>query len=97
METVTFFLERKSGTVHNEYTRGEEGAHDGRQGVAGHSLQELSFALGDVEYDDKIVLICRTGTRAGQVKALLENEGFHNIEVLKGGMTAYKGELVKGE
>lgn len=60
-------------------------------------LQELSFALGDVEYDDKIVLICRTGTRAGQVKALLENEGFHNIEVLKGGMTAYKGELVKGE
>lgn len=60
-------------------------------------LQELSFALDDVELDDKIVLVCRSGKRASQVKALLENEGFVNVEVLKGGMEAYKGEIEAGE
>lgn len=60
-------------------------------------LQELSFALSDVEVDDLIVVACRTGKRAEQVKALLEHEGYHKIEVLPGGMTAYKGEIVSGE
>jgi phage shock protein E len=66
-------------------------------GAKNCQLQELSFLLGDVEADDKIVLVCRTGKRATQVKALLEDEGYHNVEVLQGGMTAYKGELEKGE
>ncbi|ASS75975.1 hypothetical protein CIG75_14070 [Tumebacillus algifaecis] len=72
--------------------------------IAGHipgsiniGLQELSYALNDVEPDDKILLVCRTGRRAGQVKMLLEEEGYHKVEVLAGGIEAYKGEIAKGE
>lgn len=66
-------------------------------GAKNCQLQELSFVLNDVEAEDKIVLVCRTGKRASQVKALLEEEGYHNVEVLQGGMTAYQGEIAKGE
>jgi phage shock protein E len=78
--------------------RGEDEYEEGHiPGAKNCQLQELSYLLGDVEADDKILLVCRTGKRATQVKALLEDEGYHNVEVLQGGMTAYKGEIVKGE
>ncbi|ARU62183.1 hypothetical protein CBW65_15100 [Tumebacillus avium] len=78
--------------------RGEEEYITGHiPGSKNIGLQELSFALGDVEPEDKILLVCRTGKRAGQVKLLLEDEGFHNVEVLAGGMEAYKGEIAKEE
>ena len=60
-------------------------------------INDLSYKLNDVDLEDKIIVVCRTGKRATQVKALLEHEGYHNIEVLPGGITAYKGEIVKGE
>lgn len=60
-------------------------------------LNDLSYRLGDVAFDEKIVVVCRTGKRAQQVKALLEHEGYHYIEVLEGGITAYKGEIVRDE
>ncbi|MBL0388180.1 rhodanese-like domain-containing protein [Tumebacillus sp. ITR2] len=60
-------------------------------------LQELTYAVSDADFEDLIVVVCRTGKRAQQVKALLEHEGYHKIEVLPGGMTAYQGEIVKGE
>lgn len=78
--------------------RGEEEYITGHiPGSKNIGLQELSFALGDVEPEEKILLVCRTGKRAGQVKMLLEDEGYHNVEVLAGGMEAYKGEIEKGE
>lgn len=78
--------------------RSEEEYEEGHiPGAKNGQLQELSYLLSDVEADDKIVLVCRTGKRAIQVKALLEDEGYHNVEVLSGGMTAYKGEIEKGE
>jgi phage shock protein E len=60
-------------------------------------IQDLNFVLDDVEHEDKILLVCLTGKRASQVKLLLEEEGFSNVEVLAGGMKAYKGEIVQGE
>jgi phage shock protein E len=60
-------------------------------------LQELQFALREVEPEEKVIVVCRTGQRAQQVKALLEHEGFTNVEVLEGGMAGYKGEIVQGE
>lgn len=78
--------------------RSEEEYEEGHiPGAKNCQLQELSYLLSDVDADDKIVLVCRTGKRATQVKALLEDEGYHNVEVLAGGMTAYKGEIEKGE
>ncbi len=72
--------------------------------IAGHipgarhcPLQELTYILNDVDQEDHITVVCRTGQRAHQVKALLHEEGYHNIEVLAGGMTAYKGEIEEGE
>ncbi len=60
-------------------------------------LQELSYALSDVELDDKILIVCRMGKRAAQVKVLLEEEGYQQVEILVGGMEAYKGEIEQGE
>ena len=66
-------------------------------GSVNAQIQELTFVLRDAEPDDKILLVCLTGTRAHRVKAMLAEEGFEQVEVLEGGMKAYKGEIVQGE
>jgi phage shock protein E len=66
-------------------------------GAINAQISELSYVLRDVEPDDLILLVCLTGTRAHRVKELLAEEGIENVEVLEGGMKAYKGEIVRGE
>jgi rhodanese-related sulfurtransferase len=43
------------------------------------------------EHDDPIVLVCASGARADQARAVLETAGLHQLSVLKGGVTAWEG------
>lgn len=87
-ETAKFILDIRS---EDEFLEGH------LPGSINAQIQELTYVLSDAEPDDKILLVCLTGTRAHRVKALLAEEGFENVEVLAGGMKAYKGEIVQGE
>ena len=40
--------------------------------------------------DDDVVLVCRSGNRAGQAEALLAAAGMPNLHVLDGGVTAWE-------
>ena len=39
--------------------------------------------------EDNVVLVCRTGNRAGQAETLLAAAGLPNLHVLEGGVTAW--------
>jgi len=45
-------------------------------------LDELSNHLDSLKKFQKVVLVCRSGNRAGQAKNMLESEGLQNIENL---------------
>lgn len=43
-------------------------------------LPELESKLSDLKNYDKIILVCRSGNRAGAAKEQLEQAGFKNVE-----------------
>ena len=45
-------------------------------------LQELEARMGELKGYGKIVLVCRSGNRAGTAKQMLEGSGYSNIENL---------------
>ena len=45
-------------------------------------LDELSNHLDSLKKFQKVVLVCRSGNRAGQAQNMLESEGIQNIENL---------------
>lgn len=54
----------------------------------GHAPCSVNYPLGpefaakidSLKTYDKVVLVCRSGARAGSAKALLESAGFKNVE-----------------
>ena len=59
----------------------EEWNNDGHSDCSENiPLDELSNNIEKLNQYDKIVLVCRSGNRAGSAKELLENEGFQNVE-----------------
>jgi rhodanese-related sulfurtransferase len=62
-------------------------------------LQQHRHELA-VRHDDQVVLVCGSGTRADQARALLVSVGSDRISVLRGGITAWEnegGELDRGK
>ena len=50
-------------------------------------------------HEDPVVLVCASGNRADQARALLESAGWNRISVLRGGIAAWEnenGELNRG-
>ena len=43
-------------------------------------LDQLESRLGELKKDQKVVLVCRSGNRAGTAKQLLESAGFTQVE-----------------
>ncbi len=52
-------------------------------------LREHRAELSD-HLDDEVVLVCRSGARAGQAETLLADSGLPNVHVLEGGLTAWQ-------
>jgi rhodanese-related sulfurtransferase len=74
-----------------------------REYHAGHIPESLSLPAGDfadrysreVEPEDSVVLICEKGMTAEAAAKYLKSQGFQDIAILRGGIAAYTGPLVK--
>ena len=55
-------------------------------------VRELSARVGEIgKFKDKpVIVMCRTGTRAGAACRFLQKAGFSNVYLLKGGITAWQ-------
>ena len=59
----------------------EEWAHDGHAECSvNYPLDEIESKVDDLKNYDHIVLVCRSGNRAGVAKRILEQAGLKNIE-----------------
>lgn len=66
----------------------EEGRIDTAQNIPLGSLPEK---LDDLEAwkDQEVIVHCKSGSRSGQAKAFLTQQGFSNVRNLLGGYTTY--------
>lgn len=74
--------------------------------AAGHApsahhvpMMEIPGRLADVPSDGDVVVVCRSGTRSGQVVSYLQANGWDNVRNLSGGMQdwARSGRPVVGD
>jgi sulfur-carrier protein adenylyltransferase/sulfurtransferase len=49
--------------------------------------------LEKISKDKKVIMICRSGNRSGNVIRFMEGQGFENLYNLKGGMLAWKKDI----
>ena len=63
--------------------------------VANIPLDELEKRMGEIPKDKKTVLICHTGNRSAQGTKLLRSKGFANVYNSTGGMSSWKGPVIK--
>jgi rhodanese-related sulfurtransferase len=65
---------------HDEWTAGHApGAHH-------VPMMEVPARLAEVPMDGDVVVVCRSGSRSGQVVAYLQRNGWDNVSNLAGGM-----------
>lgn len=58
-------------------------------------LGELEARLAELDQNEEIYVICRTGTRSDMAAQLLADKGFTKIYNVLPGMSEYKGQLEK--
>lgn len=56
-------------------------------------VEQLGQALGSIEKEKLIVLVCRTGIRSGRAALRMKKAGFTNVKNLKGGINAWADEI----
>lgn len=47
----------------------------------------------DLNYDQEIILICRSGGRSGAMTSFLQSNGFRNARNMMGGMLAWAAQI----
>jgi rhodanese-related sulfurtransferase len=52
-------------------------------------LSSLGNRLGEIQSDQQVVFICRSGARSGQVCAYLSQNGFDHVYNLRGGVLGW--------
>ncbi|MFO7594376.1 MAG: rhodanese-like domain-containing protein [Pseudomonadota bacterium] len=52
-------------------------------------MSSLGNRLSEIDQDEQIVFICRSGARSGQVVAYLAQNGFDNVYNLRGGVIGW--------
>lgn len=56
---------------------------------------QLTQVLERLNPQDPLLMVCENGIRSASASDLLASRGFHFVYVLKGGMSLYRGDLVK--
>ena len=64
-------------------------------GAVSMPLGELAQRMNELQKDEAMYVICRTGTRSAMAAQQLVEAGFTNIKNVLPGMVGYEGELVK--
>lgn len=58
-------------------------------------LQELEDRYAELNPEDKLVIICRSGNRSAQASEFLISKGYTNVYNVVGGMNSWDGEVEK--
>jgi adenylyltransferase/sulfurtransferase len=64
------------------------------QGARLIPLDELSGRLDELEQDEELIVMCRSGARSARVTAFLREQGFANAVNLRGGILAWARQIV---
>ncbi|WP_163526694.1 rhodanese-like domain-containing protein [Halobacillus ihumii] len=57
-------------------------------------LGNIPEAVSSLDQNKKYVMVCRSGRRSMNASEFLKENGFQQVQNLKGGMLAWNGELV---
>ncbi|GIP60979.1 MULTISPECIES: rhodanese-like domain-containing protein [Paenibacillus] len=71
----------------------EEWAAGHIEGAKHIPLGQILERLGELDADEELIVICRSGNRSGLACELLEEKGF-NVVNMTGGLLAWEDELV---
>jgi rhodanese-related sulfurtransferase len=72
---------KAGGTIFVDVRTVEEWNNDGHANCSINiPLDQLEARMGELKKDQKVVLVCRSGKRAGTAKELLEGAGFTQVE-----------------
>lgn len=52
-------------------------------------LRTLPVRIGELDKQEKLVMVCRSGARSSQACLFLQQQGFSNVFNLRGGMIAW--------
>lgn len=58
-------------------------------------LSQLNQRLSEVPKDRNLLLYCRSGMRSGKAAGILMKNGYTQLAHLQGGISAYKGKILK--
>lgn len=64
-------------------------------GISLIPLDQLKTRLGEVPKEQKVLIICRSGSRSLQATELLRDKGFTNVYNITEGMNRWKGSIEK--
>ena len=67
---------------------GEQGHIDSAVNIAVEELQDRMDELAD-DLERPIAIVCRTDKRSAKAALLLTEQGFHDVHVVRGGMTEW--------
>ena len=80
-EQATVPQPKAGGTVIVDVRTLSEWENDGHANCTVNiPLDQLESRMGELKKDQKVVLVCRSGNRAGTAKQLLESAGFTQVE-----------------
>ena len=54
-------------------------------------MHTIPLRMGELNKDEKLVLVCRSGARSAQACAFLQQQGFDEVYNLRGGMVGWAG------
>ena len=54
-------------------------------------LATVPLRLNEIEHNEEIVLVCRSGARSAQACMFMQQQGFKKVYNLRGGMFAWAG------
>jgi rhodanese-related sulfurtransferase len=91
------FLERRAGGVSSTLLDVREDWEIALAPVPGETvhipMQEISRRIGELDSQQEIVVICRSGGRSAQVAEFLAARGFASVFNLAGGILAWSRDL----
>lgn len=64
-------------------------------GAVSIPLGELEHRISELNPDDEIVVVCRTGNRSDLACQLLAGKGFKHVKNLESGMSGWNGSTIK--
>ncbi|MGD8483922.1 MAG: rhodanese-like domain-containing protein [Thioalkalispiraceae bacterium] len=54
-------------------------------------MHTIPLRVNELNKDEKLVLVCRSGARSAQACAFLQQQGYDNVYNLRGGMMGWAG------